>query len=120
MDDDSRHTGASTYYDTTSSTLRDAALSKATLRTYNNNVNKFLTHTRLSLSQLIGLAPSLVDQRLSEYIDDLFAQHGSFDYASQTVFGLIYRRPTLRNHLGESRLRLRGWKGCSHVMGGCE
>jgi integrase len=98
------------YYDTSSSVLRDAALSKATLRTYNNNVNKFLSPTRLTLTQLLQLPPTLVDQRLSEYIDDLFAQHGSFDYASQALFGLIYRCPALRHSLGESRLRLRGWK----------
>ena len=98
------------YYDTSSSVLRDAALSKATLRTYNNNVNKFLTFTRLDLPQLLRLAPTLVDQRLSEYIDDMFNQRGSFEYASQSLFGLIYRCPALRHSLGESRLRLRGWK----------
>ena len=26
------------------------------------------------------------------------------------MFGLVFRRPPLRNHLGESRLRLRGWQ----------
>lgn len=101
---------ADVYYDTSSSVLRGAALSRATQRTYGNNVNKFLTHTRLTLSQLLRLAPTLVDQRLSEYIDELFAQRGSFDYASQALFGLIYRCPALRHSLGESRLRLRGWK----------
>src|SRR5690349_12818355 len=76
------------YYDTSSSTLRDAALSKATLRSYNNNLNKFLTHTRLSFLQLTKLQPTLIDQRLSEYIDDLFSHKGSYDYASQSLFGL--------------------------------
>lgn len=98
------------YYDTTSSTLRDAALSKATLRSYDNNLNKFLKFTRLPLSHLVQLHPMLIDQRLSEYIDDLFAQKGSYDYACQTLFGLIYKCPRLRPSLGESRLRLRGWK----------
>jgi integrase len=98
------------YYDTGSSTLRDAALSKATLRSYNNNLNKFLLYTRLSLPKLAMLHPTLIDQRLSQYIDDLFARKGSYDYASQTLFGLIYRCPRLRLSLGESRLRLRGWK----------
>lgn len=102
------------YYDTSSSTLRDAALSKSTLRSYNNNLNKFLTHTRLSLSQLTMLRPTLIDQRLSEYIDSQYLAKGSYDYASQTLFGLIHRCPRLRHQLGEARLRLRGWKKLKH------
>ena len=64
------------YYDTTSSRLRDAALAPATLRAYDTNVNKFLSHTRLTLSQLLQLPPDLIDQRLAEYIDHLFAARG--------------------------------------------
>lgn len=100
----------SVYYDTSSSELRDAALAPSTLRSYNLNLNKFLTFTRLSLPKLIALPASIVDQRLSEYIDVMFAQRGSFDYACQALFGLIYRHPPLRLHLGEARMRLRGWK----------
>lgn len=74
------------YYDTTSSELRDAALSKATRASYNKNVNKFLLFTRLTSSQLIHLSTVLIDQRLSEYIDAMFARHDSFDYASQTLY----------------------------------
>ena len=98
------------YYDTTSSKLRDSALAPATLKAYSTNVNKFLQFTRLpSLAHLLRLAPALIDQRLSEYIDCLFAERGSYHYASQTLFGLIFRCPPVRFHLGESRLRLRGW-----------
>lgn len=99
-----------TYYDTSSSTLRDAALSEATRASYNKNVNKFLHYTRLTFPQLVRLPNRIIDQRLSEYIDDLFARRDSFDYASQTLFGLIFRCPRLRPALGESRLRLRGWR----------
>lgn len=98
------------YYDTSSSELRDAALAPSTLRSYNNNLKKFLTFTRLSLPKLIALPMAIVDQRLSAYIDELFARRGSYDYACQALFGLIYRHPPLRLHLGESRMRLRGWK----------
>lgn len=98
------------YYDTTSSQLRNAALAPATLKAYDTNVNKFLTHTRLSLPTLLRLSPILIDQRLSEYIDTMFARRGSFDYANQALFGLVFRCPGLRPHLGEARLRLRGWK----------
>lgn len=103
-------THSSTYYDTSSSELRDAALSDSTRRSYDLNLNKFLTHTRLTLKQLLCLTSTVIDQRLSEYIDDLFARKGSYDYACQSLFGLIYRCPRLRLKLGESRLRLRGWK----------
>ena len=98
------------YYDTTSSTLRNAALAPATLKAYDNNINKFLIFTRLTLAQVLQLAPTQIDQRLSEYIDDLFLQRGSYEYANQTLFGLVFRCPPLRFHLGESRLRMRGWK----------
>lgn len=99
-----------TYYDTTSSELRDAALAPSTLRSYNQNLNKFLKHTRLPLSKLILLPSTIIDQRMSEYIDILFAQRGSYDYACQALFGLVYRHPRIRLKLGESRMRLRGWK----------
>ena len=98
------------YYDTTSSELRDAALADSTRRSYDLNLNKFLTFTRLTLPRLLRLTPAIIDQRLSHYIDDLFARAGSYDYACQSMFGLIYRCPVLRLALGESRLRLRGWK----------
>ena len=98
------------YYDTTSSRLRDGALAPATLKAYDTNVNRFLSFTRLpSLSTLLALSPVIIDQRLSEYIDTLFEQRGPYHYASQTMFGLVFRCPPLRFHLGESRLRLRGW-----------
>lgn len=99
------------FYDTTSSELRDAALAPTTLRSYNKNVNKFLTFTRLSsIKKLLLHTPTVIDQRLSQYIDYLFAHKGSFEYATQTLFGLIHKAPQLRFALGESRLRLRGWK----------
>lgn len=91
------------------SVLRDAAIKPATLRAYDRNLNKFLTHTRLTLPQLFTLTPSRVDRLLSAFFDHSYDTGGSYDYASQTLFGLIYRRPTLRSLLGESRLRLRGW-----------
>ena len=98
------------YYDTTSSQLRDAALAPSTHAAYKRNLDKFLTFTRLSLYELMLLAPSVIDQRMAEYIDDLFAHRGSYEYACQAVFGLIYRHPPIKLHLGESRMRLRGWK----------
>lgn len=98
------------YYDTTSSKLRDAALAPSTHSSYQRNLNKFLTHTRLSLHELMLLTPAIIDQRMAEYIDELFAKRGSYEYACQAVFGLIYRHPPIKLYLGESRMRLRGWK----------
>lgn len=92
------------------SILRDAALAPATLRAYRLNLDRFLRHTRLNLSQLLLLPPSQIDLRLSAFIDHLFSVRGSYDYACQALFGLVYQCPSLRLQLGESRLRLRGWK----------
>ena len=80
------------YYDTSSSKLRNAALAPATLITYNNNINKFLTFTRLSLPELLRLSPDLIDQRLSEYIDhmlDRFIMQHKHSSALSFV-GLLY------------------------------
>jgi len=98
----------------TSSTLRDAALAPATLLAYNKQLLAFLHHTRLSLSQLKRKRSSRIDRRLSSYIDYLFEHDGSYDYACQAMFGLIYRLPSLRLKLGESRLRLKGWRRLKH------
>ena len=91
MSSDSTATTTSfVHYDTSSSELRDAAISKATLRSYDNNLNKFLTFTRLTLSELQQLPFTIIDQRLSEYIDHLFARKGSYDYISFLHLYLIH------------------------------
>lgn len=92
------------------STLRDAALAPSTLRAYNKHLSTFLRHVHLPLSQLVRLPPERIDELLAAWIDQSFAAKGSYDYACQALFGLVYRHPPLRLQLGESRLRLRGWK----------
>lgn len=84
-------------------------MAPATQRAYTINMNRFLSHTRLSLLQLYTRRSSSVDRLLAAYLDHSYESGGSFDYASQTFFGLLHHCPHLRNRLGESRLRLRGW-----------
>ena len=91
------------------SSLRDAALAPTTLRQYNNNLRKLLTYTRLSLKQLLSLRPSKIDRLLAEWIEHLYRCHGSFDYASQALNGLVFHSPILRLKLHHSRTVLRGW-----------
>ena len=92
-----------------SSPLRDAALVAGTHRAYSNNLNRFLQYTRLSLSSLIQLPVAQIDARLATYFDYQFAHQGSYHNANHTLNGLVYRYPALKLHLGESRMRLRGW-----------
>lgn len=92
------------------STLRDAAIVPSTHRAYNNNLDKFLQHTRLSLPRLLQLPPALLDERLAAYFDHQFSVQGSYHNAAHALYGLIFRCPRLKLELGESRLRLRGWK----------
>lgn len=92
------------------SPLRDAALKPQTQRTYDKNLTKFLHYTHLSLPQLLSLPHARIDALLSEFLDASYSAGGSFDYASQTLSALVFRRPSLRHKLGESRLRLRGWR----------
>jgi len=97
-------------FDITTSTLRDAALAPTTLRAYNKQLSAFLSFTGCSLRALLRRPPQPIDALLARYIDLSFARHGSYEYANQALFGLVYRCPSLRLLLGEARLRLRGWK----------
>jgi hypothetical protein len=89
--------------------LYDAALAPATLRMYNKNLNQLLSHTRLTLTQLLSLSHSRVDRLVSKWIEHLYRSGGSFDYASQCLHGLIFHCPVLRLKLNRSRMCLRGW-----------
>lgn len=97
-------------FDITTSTLRDAALAPTTLRAYNKQLDTFLSSAGCSLKAMLLRPPQQIDALLAHYIDSCFARQGSYEYACQALFGLIYRCPALRLHMGESRLRLRGWK----------
>lgn len=92
------------------SALRDAALQPSTFRAYRKNLNKLLEHTRLSLQQLLSHSPPRIDCLLASFIDHQYAVGGSFDYCQQALSALVFQQPSLRNTLGESRLRLRGWR----------
>lgn len=92
-----------------SSVLKDAALRPATLGAYDKNLSHFLQHTRLSLQQLLSVPAARIDQLLSRYLEFQYSIGGSFASASHAFHSLIFRSPSLRHQLGESRLRLRGW-----------
>ena len=89
--------------------LYDAALAPSTLAMYNKNLSKLLTHTRLTLSQLLSLSPSRIDCVVAAWMDHLYRGGGSFDYASQCLHGLTFHSPALRLKLNRSRMCLRGW-----------
>jgi integrase len=97
-------------YHPTTSTLRDAALAPTTLRAYTKHLNTFLASVDCSLRRLLLHPPHRIDAMLAHFIDESFSNNGSYEYACQATFGLIYACPALRFQLGESRLRLRGWK----------
>jgi hypothetical protein len=92
------------------SIIRDAAIVPSTRQAYSRNLNKFLSHTRLSLPQLLCLPPNRIDWCLSVYFDYEFHHRGSYHNACHALFGLIFECPSLKPCLGESRLRLRGWR----------
>jgi integrase len=89
--------------------LYDAALAPATLRMYNKNLNKLLSHTRLTLTQLLSLSHSRIDRLVSKWIEHLDQSGGSFDYAAQCLHGLIFHCPVLRLKHNRTRMCLRGW-----------
>lgn len=90
--------------------LRDAALGPSTLRAYSKSLDNFLTHTRHTLPELLMLRSAAIDKLLAAYLEYMFWSRGSYDYACQAVYGLIFNAPFLRHKLGEARLCLRGWK----------
>ncbi len=93
-----------------SSSLRNAALTPSTHRAYSRNLDKFLHFTRLSLSQLLVLRSVEIDTRLSSYFEYEFSIKGSYHNACHALFGVIFHCPRVKVKLGESRLRLRGWR----------
>ena len=97
-----------------SSALRDSALAPSTLRTYNKNLLKFLRFADLDEHSFLHIPVSELDRLLSEFIEHLHSVGGSFDYASQALNAVGFRRPAVRLFLGESRLRLRGWARTRH------
>ena len=80
-------------FDATTSTLRDAALAPTTLRAYNKHLQIFLAWAGCSLAQLLDRSAQQIDASLAQYIDAAFAARGSYEYACQTLFGLVYRCP---------------------------
>ena len=93
----------------TSSFLKSAALRPATLRTYDKNLSLFLQHIQLPLQHLLSLPVPRIDQLFSQYLEHQYSVGGSFDSASHAFHSLLFRCPSLRLQLGESRVRLRGW-----------
>jgi integrase len=94
----------------TGSTLRDAAIAPSTHYKYNRSLDKFLHYTRLSLSALLRRPARVIDVLFSNYLEYEFHHHGSYHNSCHALNGLIFRCPRLRMKLGETRLRLRGWR----------
>jgi integrase len=89
--------------------LREAALKAATLRSYDKNLHTFLHYTRLSLQQLLSLSAARIDQLFASFVERQFSIGGSFGAVSHALSSLVFRCPSLRHQLGESKLCLRGW-----------
>ena len=106
----STHTHRYPHPSSSSSALRGAALGPSTHRAYSRNLDNFLHHTRLPLRHLLQQPSSRIDARLSDYFEHDFRHRGSYHNACHALFGLIFQCPRLRTRLGESRLRLRGWR----------
>ena len=90
--------------------LRESALSPATIRAYNTQVQRFLSFLGVSARKLRSKPAEWIDLRLAEYIHHLYANGHSFTHASHAVFGLVFSLPRLKAQLGESRLCLKGWE----------
>lgn len=98
----------------TTSFLKSAALRPATLRAYDKNLSLFLQHIQLPLQHLLSLSVPRIDQLFSQYLEHQYSIGGSFDSASHAFHSLLFRCPSLRHQLGESRIRLRGWSHLKH------
>lgn len=91
--------------------LRELAVTPTTLRTYDKNLQHFLSHTRLSSTNFLALSHAQLDVLLAQYIESLFQRGCPFDYASHALHGVMFRRPELRGagFLPTARQTLRGW-----------
>lgn len=96
-------------YSFPSSRLRDASLSTTTLKLYDKQLLNFLHYTRLTPQQFLCIAGSQLDNRLAAYIEYLHSIGSPYDYASQALFGAVFRRPNIKLKLGISHQCLNGW-----------
>ena len=110
------------------SIVRDASLNSATIAKYRSAALRFLQFCTASIptsstaTSLLSpdsrtqhddvfshLTAADIDVLMSDFIDSLYAEGGSFDLAKNAVFGTIHFQPLLKQQLPESRLRLQGW-----------
>lgn len=91
------------------SPLKAASIQPRTIQSYDDNLKKFLTFTRLTLSKLMRLPAHRIDLLLSSYFDWSFSLGGSYTYATYALNGLCFHYPLLKGQLPESKRRLKGW-----------
>ena len=91
------------------SSLWSSSVAPATLIAYNKHLKKFLSYTRLRLSQLLRLSPSRIDTRFVAFLNHLHRTRGSYSYGSQALYGLIFHCPKLKLQLPCSKRALKGW-----------
>lgn len=90
--------------------LQDLALTAGSLKAYNTQLNKFLTHSRLSHQQLLTAPAHRLDRLVAVFIQHSYDTGTPFTYASHALHAVVYHRPDLKQHMYVSRQCLKGWE----------
>jgi integrase len=90
--------------------LQDSALAASSLRAYNSNLIRFLTHARLSPHQFLTAPAHQLDRLLAVFIQHSHDRRRPFAYAAHALHAAIFHRPDLKQQLHSARQCLRGWE----------
>jgi len=96
--------------------LQDLALAPSSLKSYNKNLSKFLTHARLSPQQLLSEPAMRLDRLLAVYIQSSYDAASPFTYAAHALHAVVYHRPDVKQQLFVARQCLKGWERVKHSV----
>jgi integrase len=89
--------------------LHALALTPSTRHHYATALLCLLRFHRCTLIQLLERSSATIDQLVSEYLNHLFRNGGSFAQAAHALFGLVHEAPRLKLKLHLARRCLKGW-----------
>jgi integrase len=81
----------------------------ATLQQYLSNLNKFLSHARLTQQQFMHMPAASIDWQLAQFIQYMYDTQQPFTYAAHALHAAIFFRHRLKPHLPTARQCLKGW-----------
>ena len=89
--------------------LQNMAIKPASLQQYLKDLNKFLSHARLSHQQFMHMPAAAIDWQLAVFIQHMYDVQQPFQYAANALCAAIFFRQSLKLLLPTARQCLKGW-----------